>query len=183
MNESSSQALRRTGRERFPAFAVSRPVSRRGRIGVVGVTTAFLAIFVFLVFVPGSTLCRADAVSKSTEEESLSDVMAGDYDLIGRKPDSTTTYSGKVTLRVDGANLRVTRTIAGKTSQGTAHFETVAGSDRIPVLRFRFVLDGVEYEATYRWHTDPDNYFRFTGIIGHPGTKSPGLEALFPIHK
>ena len=93
------------------------------------------------------------------------------------------TYSGKVTLRADGANLKVTRIIDGKESQCTARFDTVAGSDRIPILRLRFIIDSVEYQAIYRWHTDPDNYFRFTGVVGHPGTKSPGLEALFPVHK
>ena len=30
---------------------------------------------------------------------------------------------------------------------------------------------------------DPENYPRFTGYLYLSGTKSPGLEALFPIHK
>ena len=40
-----------------------------------------------------------------------------------------------------------------------------------------------EYDATYSWQSDPDNYPRFTGYLYLSGTKSPGLEALFPIHK
>jgi hypothetical protein len=46
-----------------------------------------------------------------------------------------------------------------------------------------FHLDGAEYDATYRWQSDPDNYPRFAGYVYLADTKSPGLEALFPIHR
>ena len=62
----------------------------------------------------------------------------------------------------------MTRTVEGKT--GTARFDTVAGSDRIPVLRMHFHVDGEEYEATYHWQSDPDNYPRFTGYLYLSGT-------------
>jgi hypothetical protein len=135
-----------------------------------------------LVFVD---LARCADERKALDEEFLRGFMAGDYDLIGRKPDSTATYTGRVTLRADGNSLQAVRIIDGKTTQGTIRFDTVAGTDRIPVLRLRFTLDGVEYEATYRWQSDPDNYPRFTGILYRKDnqTKSAGLEALFPIHK
>jgi len=81
--------------------------------------------------------------------------MAGEYDLIGRKADSSATYKGRVTLRNEGGVLQVTR----------------------------FHFDGNEYDATYRWQSDPDNYPRFIGYLYLSATKSPGLEALFPIHK
>jgi len=74
------------------------------------------------------------------------------------------------------------RTIEGKTDKCAARFDTVAGADRIPVVRMHFRFDGKEYEATYRWQSDPDNYPRFTGYVYLAGTKLPGLEALFPIH-
>ena len=109
--------------------------------------------------------------------------MAGEYDLIGRKPDSTATYTGHVTFQSENGVLEVTRTIAGKIDKCVARFDTVAGDDRIPVLRMHFRLDGPEYDATYRWQSDPDNYPRFTGYVYFAETKSPGLEALFPIHK
>jgi hypothetical protein len=51
------------------------------------------------------------------------------------------------------------------------------------VLRMHFLFDGKEYDATYRWQSDPDNYPRFTGYVYLAGTKSHGLEALFPIHQ
>jgi hypothetical protein len=48
-----------------------------------------------------------------------------------------------------------------------------------------FTFEGVEYDATYLWQTDPDNYPRLTGHLYRPNnrTKSPGLEALFPLHQ
>jgi hypothetical protein len=59
----------------------------------------------------------------------------------------------------------------------------VAGDDKIPVLRIHFHFDGKEYDATYGWRFDADNYPRFTGYVYRADTKSAGLEALFPIHR
>jgi hypothetical protein len=99
-----------------------------------------------------------------------------------RKPDSTATYNGHLTLRDENGVLQVIWTVEGKTEKCIARFDTVAGTDRIPVLRMHFYFDGKKYDATYRWQSDPDNYPRFTGYLYLSGTKSPGLEALFPIH-
>ena len=127
--------------------------------------------------------CSGKTDRKPLDEEFLRSYMAGEYDLIGRKPDSSATYNGHVTLRDEGGVLQVTRTVEGKTDKCAARFDTVAGTDRIPVLRMHFYFDGKEYDATtYRWQSDPDNYPRFTGYLYLSGTKLPGLEALFPIH-
>jgi hypothetical protein len=142
---------------------------------------ACLAILAMLIFA-NSARC-VDADPKRLDEESLRSYMVGKYDLIGRKPDSNATYAGRVTLRNENGVLQVTRMIEGKTNQCVARFDTVTGDDRIPVLRMHFHLDDKEYDASYRWQSDPDNYPRFTGYVYLPGTKSPGLEALFPIHK
>jgi hypothetical protein len=141
----------------------------------------FLAIIAMLLFA-NSARC-ADADRKPLDEDSLRSYMAGEYDLIGRKPDSTATYTGHVTLRDENGVLQVTRTIDGKTDKCVARFDTIAGDDRIPVLRIHFRLEGKEYDATYRWQSDPDNYPRFTGYVYLARTKTPGLEALFPTHK
>ena len=144
-----------------------------------------LPIFVLLFPAVTTSAHFADAVPQTAGQAPPKAAMAGEYDLIGRKPDSTMTYSGRVTLSAEGSNLAVSRTINGKIQKGMAKFDTVAGTDRIPVLRMEFVIDGVEHHATYRWQTDPDNYFRFTGMVYLPDhrTKAPGLEALFPISK
>ena len=143
--------------------------------------SVYLAIVAMLLF---ADLARCDDADRnSLDEGSLRNYMAGEYALIGRKADSSTTYDGHVTLRDEGGVLGVTRIVEGKTEKCVARFDTVAGDDRIPVLRMHFHLGGKEYEATYRWQSDPDNYPRFTGYLYLSGTKSPGLEALFPIHK
>ena len=142
---------------------------------------ASLAILAMMLFA-NSVPC-ADADRQPVDDEALRSYMAGEYDLIGRKPDSTATYNGHVTLRNENGVLQVTRTVEGKTEKCAARFDTVAGTDRIPVLRMHFGFDGNEYDATYSWQSDPDNYPRFTGYLYLSGTKSPGLEALFPIHK
>ena len=141
----------------------------------------FLAISAILLFTD-SARC-ADADVKLTDEESLRGYMCGEYDLIGRKADSTATYTGHVTVRDESGVLKVTRVIGGNTEKCVARLDTIAGLDRIPVLRMHFFFEGKDYDATYRWQSDPDNYPRFTGYVYLTGTKSPGLEALFPIHK
>ena len=140
----------------------------------------FLTILAMLLFANSGH--SVDADRERLDEESLRGYMTGEYDLIGRKSDSTATYTGHVTLREEKGVLKVTRTIDGNTDKCVARFDTVAGTDRIPVLRMHFYFDGKEYDATYRWQSDPDNYPRFTGYLYLSGTKSPGLEALFPIH-
>ncbi len=142
---------------------------------------ASLVILAMLLFA-NSASC-ADADRERPDEESLRNYMAGEYDLIGRKADSTATYTRHVTLRDENGVLQVTRTIEGKIDKCAARFDTVAGTDRLPVLRMHFHFDGKEYDATYSWQSDPDNYPRFTGYVYLAGTKSPGLEALFPIHR
>ena len=144
---------------------------------------AFLVILVTMVLVGFYSAFGADANAQPIDEDFLRGYMAGEYDLIGRKADSTATYTGHVTIRDEGGVLQVKRSIEGKIDKCSARFETVAGTDRIPVLRMHFRFEGKEYEATYRWQSDPDNYPRFTGYIYLAGTKSPGLEALFPIHR
>jgi hypothetical protein len=139
-----------------------------------------LAILPILLFVVCARSGETDR--KPLDEQFLRNYMAGEYDLIGRKADSSATYNGHVSLRDEGGVLRVTRTVEGKTDKCVARFDTVAGTDRIPVLRMHFYFDGKEYDATYRWQSDPDNYPRFTGYLYLSGTKSPGLEALFPTH-
>jgi hypothetical protein len=140
---------------------------------------AFFAILLLLAAVSGRC---SDADRKAPDEEFLRNYMAGEYDLIGRKADSTSTYNGHITLRDEAGVLQVTRTVEGNIEKCIARFDTVAGDDRIPVLRMHFHLDGKEYDAIYRWQSDPDNYPRFTGYLYLSGTKSPGLEALFPAH-
>jgi len=145
---------------------------------------AFLIILAILWLGGFESALGIVAAPKPLDVEFLRGFLAGEYDLIGRKPDSATTYTGRVTIRDEGGTLQVIRIIDGKTAHGTMQIDTAAGADRIPVLRMRFSMDGHEFEATYIWQSDLDNYPRLTGYIYLPKnqTKSVGLEALFPIH-
>ena len=142
--------------------------------------TMRLLLLILLVFPwslarakPPSTLPRADLVN----------IMQGDYVIVGRKPDSLATYTGRLTFRARGEKLGFTRTVDGRTVRGVATLETTAIGDPAPVLRMRFVQDGQRLGATFQWMIDLDNYARFTGYVyrADDTTKAPGLEMLFPL--
>ena len=64
---------------------------------LVNTMRAFLAILAMVLFA-NSARCT-DADRKPIDEQFLRNYMAGEYDLIGRKADSSATYNGRVTLR------------------------------------------------------------------------------------
>ncbi len=108
--------------------------------------------------------------------------MSGEYTIVGKKPDSNTTYYGELSFRAKGAKLAFVRTINHVTVRGTAHFDTVADYDNIPVLRLRFSQDGKLYEGIYQWRLDYDHRMQFTGYVYLPDntTKAAGLETFLP---
>jgi hypothetical protein len=99
---------------------------------------AYLAIWAILLIAVSERSGETDR--KPLDEQFFRNYMAGEYDLIGRKADSSATYNGHVTLRDEGGILQVTRTVEGKTDKCAARFDTVAGTNRIPVLRMHFIL-------------------------------------------
>ena len=123
---------------------------------------------------PASKLPRADLVN----------IMVGDYVVVGKKPDSQATYTGRVTFRSCGDKLAFTRTVDRKTVRGIATLEMTVIGDPAPVLRMHFVQDGRRLEATFQWMFDLDNYARFTGYVYRANsstTRAAGLEMLFPL--
>ena len=119
---------------------------------------------------------KKDALDRAT----LTNIMSGDYIIVGKKPDSEATYTGRLTFRARGQRLAFTRTVGGRTERGTATLEMTVVGDPAPVLRMHFKLDGQPYDGIYQWKFDYDNYARFTGYVYRPGTKAAGLEMLFP---
>ena len=110
--------------------------------------------------------------------------FTGEYALIGRAPDSKLSYSGTVKLQAT-ANGRfvMIRKIGGRETKGAAFFDHAEPpAERPIVLRLRFNENGKEFEGTFLWRSDLDNYPRLTGFIYRSGdakTKSAGLEAWF----
>ena|ERR1700724_517034 len=139
----------------------------------------FLSLIVFL----GVLLPISGQQQNSAQDLSFTArMMAGEYILVGQRPDSTATYSGRVVLKRHGTDFDVTRTINGKVVQGTA-FVNTSTADHIPQLIMHFPMDGEPYEGAFLWHWAAE-YIRLTGYVylqPKQRTKFPGFEALFPI--
>lgn len=116
-------------------------------------------------------------------EDERASFLVGEYKVIGKKPDSDETYFGDVSIKIVGNGLSYSRVVGGVMVAGEAAIEG-ATPDKIPVLRVKFVENGVKHEGTFLWSSDLDNYARISGYIYRPGvtTKAPGLEALFMKH-
>ena len=134
---------------------------------------------IWLVFF--AQLAKADDVKNHAF---LYEHLAGTYLVVGKELDSDKTYSGKVTFGGREDHLIVTRDIHGETIQGIGKIEHALGPDQANVLRVRFTRNGHDFEITYLWRNDLDNYARLSGYLYQPGkpTVSPGLEALFIDH-
>lgn len=138
-----------------------------------------LLSFVMLAFVGQPAI--GDNVDN---HEFLYEYLVGHYIVIGKELNSDKTYCGKVVFSYENDCLIVTRDIEGKILKGEGSIEHALGPDEANVLRVRFVQKGQEYEITYLWRSDLDNYARLSGYLYQPGKKtdSPGMEALFRDH-
>lgn len=136
-----------------------------------------LVIVIAIFFV--SNAC-AQARVKAQENEFLYGFLKGSYQVIGRLPDSSKTYTGTVVLKNEGDRFEIIRMIEGAMIKGTGKIET-ATAEKIKVLRVHFIEKNKHYEVTYLIHSDLDNYGRLTGYLylQKGQTKIPGLEALF----
>jgi hypothetical protein len=92
----------------------------------------------------------ADTSSKPPDAQFLPGFRGGEYDLIGPKPDSLTTYTGRVTIRDVAGTLQITRVVDGNTEHGVIQFDIEP--ERVPVLRANFSMDG----KSMRLHTCGD---------------------------
>jgi hypothetical protein len=132
--------------------------------------------FLLLMFCLPS-LAMADPPGKNWAE--LANRMSGGYTVIGRRPDSNATFSGRLTFHARGKKLAFVRTIDGETVRGSAFFDTLPDCDG-SVLRLRFFQNGQLYEGLFIWSADCNSTFAFSGSIHSKNTKKPGLETFFP---
>jgi hypothetical protein len=146
------------------------------------------AVAFFVSLVTASAVFSSDC-GKPPDVEFLLGFLSGEYRVVGQMPDGGAAYVGRINLKPKGNAFEITRDISGVTTKGTAAIETAG--EGCPVLRIRFSLDAVDYEGTFQWRSDLDNYARLTGhvyrrLTGYPyrrydQTKWPGLEAWFPL--
>jgi hypothetical protein len=141
-----------------------------------------LLLFTVMVF-----LClTGQAFGADTDEvQSLYSFLAGAYTVVGKELNSQKTYQGKTVLNGKGDHLAVSRYIKGKTIHGIGKIETAPAADGAKVLRVRYKERGRDYEITYLWQSDLDNYARLSGYLYERGkqTDTPGLEVLFINHR
>ena len=108
-------------------------------------------------------------------------LIAGHYELIGRRCESGNLFAGTIIISEVRPNVfTVTRIVAGKTIFGSGKVETTT-PDKILIFRMQFNEDGNEMEGSFLWRCDLDNYGRISGYVypkKYKGEK-PGLEALF----
>lgn len=105
--------------------------------------------------------------------------LVGNYECIGKWPDSKKTYSGRVVISELEDGVKMVRTINGKKVEAVGKYGT-ATPDEIRVLRVKFIQDGVGYDETCMVGGDLDNYSRITCYVYTGNSKRVGLETLFP---
>ena len=134
-----------------------------------------------LAFLLLAAACLAGTPARAADEDEAPEwsFVPGRYQLIGRHPDSLSTYTGTARIERVGKQLRLTRTIGGRKSQV---FGVVRRADpgEAWVLHFKWG-DNQPMEMVCVIGSDLDNYARLTchwGKAGNPHTQ-PGMEAYF----
>lgn len=134
-----------------------------------------------LAFLLVAAACLAGMPAQAADEDEAPEwsFVPGRYQLIGRHPDSPTTYAGTARIERVGKQLRLTRVIGGRKSQV---FGVVRRADpgEAWVLHFKWGTRQ-PMEMVCVIGTDLDNYARLTchwGKAGNPHTQ-PGMEAYF----
>lgn len=123
--------------------------------------------------------------------DSQLEYLAGSYRLVGKEPGTNHTFLGEVIMTKRGDRLQILRTIGGVTVRGNGRIEPLAKSGDLKVvtcLRVRLKTAKGNFEGTYLYRSDGDNYARISGYFyqidprsGRPlATAGPGLEAMFP---
>ena len=135
------------------------------------------SIFIFALF---AVIRPSFSQQQDNTEEFLSSFVQGNYQIIGRRPDSDSLYAGQGIIRSEKGRLQMLRIVNGQTINANASIEKAAMAETW-VLRTQFSVNGSIYKATYLIQGDLDNYARLSGYIYRKGkrTKKPGLEAWF----
>ena len=81
---------------------------------------ARLSLAVLITLLLLRSAATAEVAGKKSDVEFLLGFLAGNYRLIGQKPDSGAAYSGRLTLQRRGRAFHVIRTIDRATAEGTA---------------------------------------------------------------
>lgn len=108
--------------------------------------------------------------------------LAGTYEMIGRYPDTSGTYSGTIVMNSLEDSVEITRTMGGETTTGIGKLVSI--HEGRSLLSCKFPKAEPPVNVSYLIHNDGDNYAILTGWSRWPdsGNHGFGLEALFPQH-
>ena len=117
------------------------------------------------------------------ENNFLSDFLVGTYTIVGKKIESSETYTGSMKIENIKGKFKVTRQIGDKKIICEAVIKEVL-SGEIKIFIINYTENKIDYEISYMIDTDFDNYARLTGYFYIKGTypEKPGLEAAFSNH-
>ena len=131
----------------------------------------------------GCIIAQKSGPLVADDYEGYAKYFAGTYSVVGRLPVSRKAYSGEIVLTAKDKEFKVTRTVAGKTTEGRGFVDVDPTGRHIFVMEF--TQASRRYEGTYMFMNNFDNYPRLAGRVGKPGhsrewSADDGLEALFP---
>jgi hypothetical protein len=126
-------------------------------------------------------LAAQPAVADGSDGSFLISFVAGDYAVVGRKPDGGAPYAGTATISEDRPQVVLERRIGGRTVRAIGRVEVPSPPGEGHVLRFRW-NEGQAVTMTCLAAGDLENYARLTCLWGADGEppQEPGLEAMFP---
>lgn len=105
----------------------------------------------------------------------------GEYELIGRAPESAVAYAGRLRIAPGDQGYRLQRSLDGESAEGTAWVEYCA-PDRYPVLMFSLATPRGPLLGRCFPRTNGDNYYLLSCYTRYPdGGDAEGLEAMFQL--
>ena len=125
------------------------------------------------------------AENAPSDKEIVAEALVGEYVLIGRKPDSEVTYTGRVTIARKPQGLEYTRSIVdGGVGYGPVSIDPSTPVAGRPTVRMTFPMGDDVCTVTYLYQKTATG---LTCLSGHVQFLQPkqthvaGLEALFPL--
>lgn len=136
-------------------------------------------LFIILC-VSSTTSVASDFCKKLPINPGFPSGLGGQYEVIGRDPNTGSAYTGKLSVSYGKSSYALTRTVQGKTINGEAWAEQ-CGMDKILGFHARYYTKPVT-EIGCRLGNDADNYNRLTCRTRQGGKNWPGLESWFQTH-
>lgn len=117
-------------------------------------------------------------------EDPVYSSLLGCYEIIGRIPGSSETYSGTLKVEFNKAESHyiLTRTVKGKTITGDAWLEVCSDPD-VRLLRFEYKSKPLTYigNCYFHWGSEYDNFISCYTGYSEKEDLDDGLESMFQI--